>query len=166
MRNGLRLLALAALTVIAGVDTPVFAQVFPTGSHSCPVGATDINRAPAPVGAAIDPAGIYAGTVTPVGGHGDRGVIFVSHDNGVLNVTVGPDTTQMFRATQVEQVGRVLRFSFVPPDDVPRTITFEMRIDGRKMSGTATMFREGVQVATARLVFMKQEVADCEPWAE
>lgn len=158
MRTAISLLIFTAIVVVIAltIAPPVAGQTLPAADHPFRVRAVETLHLRAPVRPAIDLSGTYVGTVSPDGGQSDNGVIVVGRRNGLLNAAAGPHAEQLIRAQKVEQVGDVIRFELVPPDEVPRTIAFELKIEGEKMSGTATMTRDGVEIARARLDFAKQ----------
>lgn len=146
----------ASIVMALALAAPVAGQTLSMAVTPFPAATVETLHLRPPVRAAIDLSGTYAGIVTPIGGQSDNGVIVVGRRNGLLHVTAGLDAERQLRTQKVEQVGDVIRFQLVPPDDVPRTIAFELKIEGDRMSGTATMMRDGVEVALARLDFTKQ----------
>lgn len=157
MHTATRLLIFAAVVIAIAltIAPPISGQtIAPTLRLARTVGLTQLPSPPA-ARDSVDPSGTYVGTVTPDGGAADGGMIVIRRDNGALVVTAGPSADQQFPADKVDHAGDVLRFQLVPPGDEPRLIEFDVKIEGWKMTGVATMTREG-EKSTARLAFTKQ----------
>lgn len=154
MRTITRLLIFAAIVLVISltIAPPVAGQAL--ARVPWPGATAMVRQLPTPP--AVDVTGTYLGTLTPDGEGGpDNGMIVIRREKDALVVTAGPNAEQQFVAEKVTQTGSAVTFDIAPPGDVPRIISFALKVEGWKLSGVATMNRDGQQ-STARVDFTKQ----------
>lgn len=146
MRNSVRLLIFAAVvaTITLTVAPPVRTSAAPTTS-----------QAPA---APADVTGTYAGSITAdtPGELPDSGMIIIRRQGETLVVTAGPDPETQYASEKVMRTAGGLTFDLVVVgEDATRVLQFDLSIDGRDMTGTIAMVRDGIR-SGGRLAFKKQ----------
>jgi hypothetical protein len=149
MRNALRLFIFAA--VVAAITLTIAPPVRTSAETVVTAGA----QAPAP---SADVTGTYAGSITAdtPGDMPDSGMIIVRRDGEHLVVTAGPDTTTQFASEKVMRTATGLTFEIaVAGEDATRVLQFDLQINGREMTGTIALLRDGTR-SNGRIAFTKQ----------
>lgn len=146
MRTSIRLLIFTAVVgVIAFTVAPPVRTSAEAGTRQAPTVPADI-------------AGVYAGSITPdtPGELPDSGMIIVRRDGETFVVTAGPDTETQYPTSKVMRTAGGLSFELtVAGDDATRVLQFDLKIEGREMTGTIALTRDGVRSA-GRLAFARQ----------
>ena len=148
MRNAVRLLIFTA--VVAAITLTIAPPVRTSAEAIAAAGA----QAPAPP---ADVTGTYTGSITAdtPGDMPDSGTIIVRRDGENLVVTAGPDTGTQYAAEKVARTAAGLTFEItVVGDDATRVLQFDLKVDGREMTGTIVLLRDGTR-SNGRLAFMK-----------
>jgi hypothetical protein len=149
MRNSIRLLIFGA--VVAAITFTIAPPVRTAAEAGIPAGP----QSPA---APVDVSGTYAGSITSdtPGELPDSGMIVVRREGEALVVTAGPDTETQYPTQKVMRTTAGLTFELtVAGDDATRVLQFDLKIDGREMTGTIAMLRDGIR-SGGRLAFTKQ----------
>jgi hypothetical protein len=83
-------------------------------------------------------------------------MIVVRRDGEALVVTAGPDTNTQYPTEKVVRTAGGLTFELtVAGDDATRLLQFDLKIEGREMTGTITLQRDGIR-SSGRLTFTRQ----------
>lgn len=101
--------------------------------------------------------GTYAGTITPdaPGDMPDQGAIVVGRDGERWTASAGPDAGTQFPAGTVTRTVDGLAVEVPLEGGEGRLLRFDLKMDGREMTGTLALLRDGT-LSTGRIAFTKQ----------
>jgi hypothetical protein len=146
MRTSIRLLIFAAIVaVIAFTVAPPVRTSAEAETQQAPAVPADVT-------------GTYVGSITPdtPGELPDSGMIVVRRDGETLVVTAGPDAETQYPTSKVVRTAAGLSFELtVAGDDATRVLQFDLKIEGREMTGTIAVMRDGIR-SGGRLAFARQ----------
>jgi hypothetical protein len=143
------------LFIFAAIVTVITLTLAPPVRTAGRVETFDIRQEAAAASDAL--TGTYTGAIAPdvPGDMPDRGTIVVGRSGERWTASAGPDAGTQFEAGTVVRTADGLAFEVALDGGEGRVLRFDLKVEGRRMTGTVALRRDGGQ-STGRIDFAKQ----------